>query len=112
MDIRLNHACHKALNAFVMSDEFHIEEIKEAVTPYEAAEIVANTLVEKGFAEARPFKQYRITPFGKENYDYFQKEEMRYQKELFEHKMNVVQSWVNTILAVAGFVIAIIALCK
>ena len=37
---------------------------------------------------------------------------MNYQKELLEHKMNVVQSWVNTILAVAGFVIAIIALCK
>lgn len=112
MDKNLNHACDKALNAFRMSEELHVDEIKNAINPYEAAETVANTLVEKGFAERKPYFHFRVTPFGKENYDYFKKEEMKYEKELFEHKMNILQSWVNTVLAVAGFVIALIALCK
>lgn len=112
MDRNMNHACHRAINSLAMSEELHIDKIAEAVKPYEAAETAAQCLVDKGFAVKAPYKHYKITPFGRENLDYFKEEEKRYDKELFEHKMNVLQSWVNTIMSVAAFVIAIIALCK
>lgn len=112
MDKRFNHACHLAINVLCMSEELHVSKIADAINPYEAAEAVAQKLVEKGFAKEKPFKNYEITPLGRENLNYFRDEEMRFEKELFEHKMKIVQSWVNTIMAVAAFVISIIALCK
>lgn len=112
MDIDMNHACHRAINALAMSEELHVSKIAEATHPYEAAEAVAQHLVDKGFAKEKPFKHYEITPLGRENLNYFRDEEMKYEKEMFEHKMKIVQSWVNTIISVAAFVISIIALCK
>lgn len=112
MDRNMNHACHKAITALAMSDELNVSKIAEATKPYEAAEMVARHLVDKGFAKEKPFKCYEITPYGRENLNYFQEEEMRYDKELFEHKMKIIQSWVNTIISVAAFVISIIALCR
>lgn len=108
----MNHACHTALYALAMSEELHISKIEEAIQPYKASETVAGHLVDKGFAKEKPYKHYEITPFGRENLDFFKDEEMKYDKELFEHKMKIVQSWVNTVIAVAAFVISIIALCK
>lgn len=112
MDRNMNHACQRAINALAMSEELHVSKIAEAINPYEAAETVARHLVDKGFAKEKPFKHYEITPYGRENLTFFKDEEMRYDKELFEHKMKVVQSWVNTIISVAALVISIIALCK
>ena len=37
---------------------------------------------------------------------------MKHDKELFEHKMKIIQSWVNTVISVAAFALSIIALCK
>lgn len=112
MDRNMNHASHKALKALIMSGELHLKEIAEEITPYGAAEKVAQNLVDKGFATKEPFNNYKITPYGRENKDYFIDEELKYDKELFEHKMKIVQAWVNTLMSVAAFVISIIALCK
>ena len=108
----MNHACHRAINALAMSENLHVSKIAEATSPYEAAEKVAQHLVEKGFAKEKPFKLYEITPYGRENLNYFKDEEMKHDKELFEHKMKIIQSWVNTVISVAAFALSIIALCK
>lgn len=108
----MNQACHRAINALAMSKELHVSKIAEATKPYEAAETVAQHLVDKGFAKEKPFKHYEITPFGRENLNYFEDKEMKFEKELFEYKMKVIRSWINTIMSVAAFVISIIALCK
>ena len=95
-----------------MSQELDTKGVAEAINPYEAAETVAQELVKEGFAKEKPFKTYEITPFGRENKNYYKDSWAETEKKVFEHKMDRIQSWVNTILAVAGFVISIIALCK
>ena len=95
-----------------MSEQMNLDQVSAAIHPYEAADVVAKTLVEKGFAKEKPFKCYEPTSYGKENPDYFENEERDYEKELFEHKVKIIQSWINTAISVAAFVLSIIAICR
>ncbi len=110
MDKKLNRACHKAINALAVSKKLHVKEIKEVIIPYVAAETVARILLEHQFVKSLPYDKYEITPYGMENLDYFDEEERLHEREEFRQKMTIVQAWVNTVLAVAAFVLSIVAM--
>lgn len=110
---KMNIACGKALNSLIMKKaELHFNDIQKAIEPYQATQAVLDRLVEKGFVKKNPYQYYEVTPLGIENSDYFESEWKEAEKEVFNAKVERLQAWINTILAVAGFVISILALCK
>lgn len=67
MDRRLNKACHKTLNAIIMSDCLTRDQIADAIAPYSAVDNVIAELKEKGYVAGYGFQCYKITPLGKES---------------------------------------------
>lgn len=110
MDRRLNEACHKALNAIIMSDYLTRTQIAEAIAPYSAVDNVIAELKEKGYVTGYGFQCYRITPLGKECSDYYMellKEEVRAIKD---RKRIVIQSWISICISLLALIVSVVAI--
>lgn len=107
-------ACDKALKCLCSNQDeiLDFRKIVKAIEPYKDIQSVADELINMGFAKNPCQDALQITSKGMENKDYYKDEWRKLERKIFWEKVDRIQNLITTIIAVAGFVISIIALCK
>ncbi len=110
MNGKLNEACHKALNAFNMSDYLSKKQIADAIAPFSAVDDVIAELKNRGFIKSFGFDGYKVTPLGKESRNDFIEAINDEIRQIKDRKRIILQSWISTCISMLSLIVSVVAI--